>query len=234
MRGRVCAADAVRRQRLPQPRPPSPAMAARSTCRSPATSPPADAPAPATRGSSIQETPTDAAAADRGAAPPRSSTAATRHGRALPVRSGPSRGLFEEPDAGLDRRRCQRHHSHLSRVRDAWVNRIPARITSIRVHVHLQHRPPQHLHEVHGSFRPRPARRQHRVPRDPPERMACRSRPTPNSARRCRAGVFVNRQPTPCSCGISPASARLSSSRIHRDCQVNCHLRPQFAAVRRF
>ena len=61
-------------------------------------------------------------------------TGAARHRRAVPVGTGPASRLLEEPDAGVDRRRQQRHHSHLPRVRAHGSTGLRAPIRCIRGH----------------------------------------------------------------------------------------------------
>ena len=137
---------------------------------------------------------------------------ATRHRRAVRLGRRTSSGVLQEPDAGVDRRRQQRHGAHVPRVG-------PLRSTEPRhlsrlfpFDVHMQHRPPEHLHEVHGSVRARARRATTSASTRSPSATACRCSPTLSSARRCRAAAFDRRPPTPSTCGRSPASAPPSSS----------------------
>ena len=77
---------------------------------------------------------------------------ATRHRRAVLVGTRAARGVFEEPDAGLDRRWQQRHCAHLSRL-GAHGSTGSWDVSGVfEVIIHLQHRPPKHLHEVMVRF----------------------------------------------------------------------------------
>ena len=159
--------------------------------------------------------PDASAAPDRGTDDHRGVRAA-RHRCAVRVGRRASSRVLEEPDAGLDCRRQQRHGAHLPRIRSVR-SAGPRRLSGLfPLHVHLQHRPPEHLHEVHGSVRARARRATTSAFTRSPSATACLCNPKLNSAKPCPAAAFDRPPPMPSTCGHSPASERPSWSATSR------------------